>query len=118
MDLVPQDCNIESHMLEHTVQHNVPFNAHSRTRVGTITTSGIVSHPNGQRSLNLQELALAAGFLPSHKFAVSNKTAIRKQIGNAVPYTMGRAMIECAIAALQESDKQLAEFVPDIQMID
>lgn len=61
----------------------VPFNPNRLA--GTITTQNNEAyHPSGLRGLTLREFAQIQGFPMSHRFR-GNKTAIRKQIGNAFP---------------------------------
>lgn len=55
-------------------------------------------HPAEDRAITLYEAALLQGFLPTHKF-VGSKAAIARQIGNAVPIPLARAIgkhiVEC-----------------------
>jgi DNA (cytosine-5)-methyltransferase 1 len=48
-------------------------------------------HPTASRAISHYEAALIQGFPPTHRF-VGSKTAIAKQIGNAVPIPLGEAI--------------------------
>jgi DNA (cytosine-5)-methyltransferase 1 len=48
-------------------------------------------HPSEDRAITHFEAAVLQGFPPEHKF-VGSKTAIARQIGNAVPIPLGRAI--------------------------
>lgn len=48
-------------------------------------------HPDEDRAITHYEAAILQGFPPEHKF-VGSKTAIAKQIGNAVPIPLGEAI--------------------------
>ncbi|WP_298863509.1 DNA cytosine methyltransferase [uncultured Microbacterium sp.] len=50
-------------------------------------------HPVEDRAITHYEAAVLQGFPPEHKF-VGSKTAIARQIGNAVPIPLGRAIAE------------------------
>jgi DNA (cytosine-5)-methyltransferase 1 len=50
-------------------------------------------HPSENRAITHYEAAVLQGFPESHRF-VGSKTAIAKQIGNAVPIPLGRAIAE------------------------
>jgi DNA (cytosine-5)-methyltransferase 1 len=50
-------------------------------------------HPTENRAITLYEAALLQGFPDSHRF-VGSKTAIARQIGNAVPVLLGKAIGE------------------------
>jgi DNA (cytosine-5)-methyltransferase 1 len=56
-------------------------------------------HPSAMRAITHYEAALLQGFPPSHKF-VGSKTAIARQIGNAVPIPLGRAIADHLLAQL------------------
>lgn len=50
-------------------------------------------HPTANRAITHFEAAVLQGFPPEHRF-VGSKTAIARQIGNAVPIPLGRAIAE------------------------
>ena len=56
-------------------------------------------HPTENRAITHFEAAVLQGFPPEHKF-VGSKTAIAKQIGNAVPIPLGRAIAEKLLESL------------------
>jgi hypothetical protein len=60
-------------------------------------------HPDGHRGFNLQELALLAGFLATHKFC-GTASAIKRQVGNAVPSCVAKAIFQSVIKSLKETD--------------
>lgn len=55
-------------------------------------------HPKADRAITHFEAAVLQGFPPEHKF-VGSKTAIAKQIGNAVPIALGEAIAMQLLAA-------------------
>ncbi len=56
-------------------------------------------HPIEDRAITHYEAAVLQGFPDTHKF-VGSKTAIARQIGNAVPIPLGRAIGELLLQAL------------------
>ncbi|WP_241160952.1 DNA cytosine methyltransferase [Plantibacter sp. PA-3-X8] len=48
-------------------------------------------HPSADREITHYEAAVLQGFADDHKF-VGSKTAIARQIGNAVPIPLGQAV--------------------------
>jgi len=73
-------------------------------------------HPSGRRTFELCELAALQAFLPTHRFA-GGKTAILKQIGNAVPSCFGKILFEHITKSLRESDRKLALWNPDDEIV-
>jgi DNA (cytosine-5)-methyltransferase 1 len=60
-------------------------------------------HPEADRAITHYEAAVLQGFPESHKF-IGSKTAIARQIGNAVPIPLGKAIaaqLERALMALE-----------------
>jgi DNA (cytosine-5)-methyltransferase 1 len=78
-----------------------------------ITCDGVTPHPSGKRTFTLFELAALQGFLPTHKF-FGTATDIRKQIGNAVPSMFAKALFERIAQSLQESDRKIAAYSPEV----
>lgn len=76
----------------------VPF---PRTILGSGTQGG--SHFSGLRDFTLREIACLQGFPVSHQFE-GNKTAIRKQIGNAFPSCVAQAFYDHLRRWLQQVD--------------
>ncbi|MCU1439122.1 MAG: modification methylase XorII [Rhodoglobus sp.] len=60
-------------------------------------------HPEAMRAITHYEAALLQGFPPNHRF-VGSKTAIARQIGNAVPIPLGAAIARQIAGALGKSD--------------
>lgn len=58
-------------------------------------------HPTENRAITLYEAALLQGFLSSHRF-VGSKVSIARQIGNAVPIPLGKAIGSHILRHLQE----------------
>jgi DNA (cytosine-5)-methyltransferase 1 len=54
-------------------------------------------HPEANRAISHFEAAILQGFPVDHKF-VGSKTAIARQIGNAVPIPLGKAIAESIFA--------------------
>lgn len=77
-----------------------------------ITCDGGASnlHPNGKRTFQPCELAALQAFLHTHRFA-GTKTAIIKQIGNAVPSCFAKILFEHITASLRETDRRIATYV-------
>lgn len=90
------------------------YNADTPLR-GLISCDGGVGnlHPNGQRTFELCELAALQSFLATHQFS-GGKTAILKQIGNAVPSCFAKTLFEHIAASLRESDRLLAAYKPEV----
>lgn len=67
-----------------------------------ITTSGGGNiHPNGQRNLTIREFACLQGFPLKQEFFTSGA---KRQIGNAVPPMVAKAMFEEIKLALMKAD--------------
>lgn len=58
-------------------------------------------HPSGMRDFTHREFACLQGFPMEHTFGT---TGVRKQIGNAVPPIVARAMLESVRKALTKED--------------
>lgn len=56
-------------------------------------------HPTEHRAITHYEAAVLQGFPETHRF-VGSKTAIARQIGNAVPFQLGRAIAEHLMKSL------------------
>lgn len=55
-------------------------------------------HPEADRAITHYEAAVLQGFPASHKF-IGSKTAIARQIGNAVPIPLGKAIAQALLGA-------------------
>ena len=58
-------------------------------------------HPSGTRDLTHREFACLQGFPLKHRFG---STSVKKQIGNAVPPLVARAILESVKNALMAED--------------
>lgn len=87
-------------------------------QVPTLKTKGFDAgydiHPEGNRRFTPRELACFQSFPFQHTFFGSN-TEIKKQIGNAVPPLLAKALLIEVRKALEHSD--LLEESPDFIMI-
>lgn len=110
---------VEPHMQAFTAKNEAPYDGNQPLR-SCITTGGGEGdlHPSGERSFNLQELAVLQSFAPTYRFAPSNKTSIRRQIGNAVPSCLAEALFKSIIETLKISDQLTAEWKPELVEID
>lgn len=59
-------------------------------------------HPEADRAITHYEAAVLQGFPASHKF-IGSKTAIARQIGNAVPIPLGKAIAETLLRAFDQN---------------
>lgn len=85
----------------------IPFNG--ETQAKTITTNAGQGnyHPSGQRPYTLRELAKLQTFPLYHSFAgARGVTEAKRQIGNAVPPVLARAMFRAIVKSLKESDRE------------
>lgn len=65
------------------------------------THGGGMIHPSGERDLTDREFACLQGFPLEHRFG---KVSVKKQIGNAVPPTMARVILDEVRRALMKAD--------------
>ncbi|KAK3650125.1 hypothetical protein LTR56_006400 [Elasticomyces elasticus] len=81
---------------------------------GLVTGDGGTSnlHPNGCRTFALRELARLQTFPMNYKFA-GGITAIKMQIGNAVPPVFARALFKEIAKSLERSDAEMAAWEPE-----
>lgn len=88
----------------------LPFNPNQPLR-NAITCNGGKDnrHPNGERSFNIQELALLQGFPAYHKFAPLGMTTLREQVGDACPAeSLGKAIFASVKKTLDETEAEAA----------
>lgn len=113
---------IEPHMKQYTPKNGAPYNENQPLRSCITTDGGTNLHPNGRRSFTLQELAALQGFPARpprvHRFHNSNKTSIRRQIGNAVPACLAEKIFGEVIETLVKSDTAEAEWKPELISLD
>lgn len=81
--------------------HREPFDANQQAM--TITTGGgqFNYHPSGKRCFTNREFAALQTFDNDYRFG---QREIRKQIGNAVPPVLGKALYRETIKSLKRSD--------------
>ena len=65
------------------------------------TSGGGIIHPSGERDYTHREFACLQSFPLGHKFGASG---VKKQIGNAVPPTMAKILLETVVKALLKAD--------------
>lgn len=79
------------------------------TQAKTITTNAGQGnyHPSGRRPYTLRELAKLQTFPLYHSFAgARGVTETKRQIGNAVPPVLAKAMFRSIVKSLKESDRE------------
>ena len=81
-----------------------PYDGSRPLRTTITCNGGEAYHPSGTRLFTVRELACIQGFPLSFVFANYGKTELRKQIGNAVPPIVYRAILESVKRALTEED--------------
>lgn len=72
-----------------------------KTATCITTSGGGIIHPSGKRDYTHREFACLQSFPLCHKFGASG---VKKQIGNAVPPTMARILLETVKNALWKAD--------------
>jgi len=70
-------------------------------------------HPGGGRSFNCRELACLMTFPPYYQFA-GGISAIKLQIGNAVPPVVMKAICEEVVRSLRRSDEEMEAWRPEV----
>lgn len=115
---VLRNYQVPHHMRAFRVLDGEPYDANFPLR-RCITTDGGDSdiHPSGKRTFTLAELACLAGFPPGHRFHNSCKTDIMRQIGNAVPPCVAKALFDQIQVTMRETDRKL-EAVETIEIND
>ncbi len=81
-----------------------PFSANSFAKC--ITTGGGQNnhHPEGYRKYSVREMACLQGFPPDHHFHMHGIGVAMRQVGNAVPPTLGKPWFERVVKSLKETD--------------
>lgn len=79
-----------------------PFNSNSLARTITCGGGELNYHPSGQRRYTNRELASLQTFPLSYKFG---QKEVKKQIGNAVPPLLSKAIFREIIKSLQRTDE-------------
>ena len=100
--------NIPPHMRVARNKPGRPYDPNQPLRQ-CITTDGGKGdlHPHGNRTFTLAELASLAGFPPEHQFC-GTKTDIKKQIGNAVPACVAKALFDQIKKTMTATDQAIA----------
>ena len=79
------------------------FSPHTQAK--TVTCGGGDNyHPSGLRRYTAREMACLQTFPFLHSFGNANLTAVKKQIGNAYPPALARAVFRAVIQSLKEAD--------------
>lgn len=96
---------VSLHDVENTLKRNLPPRDGNVPFPKTITCGGTqsTSHFSGRRDFTPREIACLQGFPVSHQFE-GNKTAIKKQIGNAFPPCVVKAFYDHIRTWLQRKD--------------
>lgn len=85
----------------------VPFDGNTQAKTVTTNAGQGNYHPSGRRPFTLRELAKLQTFPLYHSFAgARGVTEARRQIGNAVPPVLARAMLRAIVKSLKESDQE------------
>jgi DNA (cytosine-5)-methyltransferase 1 len=97
------DHDVAGALIRSALNHRTPFSPHSLAR--TITCGGGEGnyHPSGKRSYTNRELACLQTFPLTYKFVGKG---VRKQIGNAVPPLLAKALYQSIIHSLRETDER------------
>jgi len=82
------------------LSRSAPYDGNTLARCITTSGGGMI-HPSGMRDFTHREFACLQGFPMEHTFGT---TGVRKQIGNAVPPIVARAMLESVRKALTKED--------------
>lgn len=100
--------NIPAEWPDHEIDACIPRREEARSGnelCRTICTGGDgIIHPSGRRDFTDRELANLQTFPLCHKFGWKE---VRKQIGNAVPPLMGKAILDCVIKSMRDFDEGL-----------
>lgn len=105
-------------MRHRQVRHGRPYDANAPLK-GCITGNGGVTnlHPCGDYTFELRELTALQSFLLSHRFA-GGVTAIREQIGDAVPSCFAMVLYEHINESLLDSDENFVKWIEDLKMVE
>jgi len=112
----PRDCDIEPHMLQGCeISKKGNRSILDKPHPYTITCSGGDGnyHPIEDRGYDVQELALLMGFAPQRKFAPAKKTALLRQLGNAVPPGLMRYVQTEMHKSLDQGEVEMAMWLAE-----
>ncbi|KAI9833796.1 MAG: hypothetical protein M1819_003531 [Sarea resinae] len=100
--IAPIPANFPNHEPDEAMLRTAPSYDGDNLLPYTITTSGGGNiHPSGARDLTHRELACLQGFPLEHKFGL---VCVKKQIGNAVPPSVAKVLLEHIKKALRKAD--------------
>jgi DNA (cytosine-5)-methyltransferase 1 len=111
---IPDDLQLPCHAGDYRGHRDVYGRLDWFSQARTITggfdsyTRGEFGHPYRHRSITHREGARLQGFPDSFEF-VGNKSAVRRQIGNAVPPLLGRAIGQAVLDAWSASKKEATD---------
>jgi len=110
---------VPRNLQHYTLKDGQPYDGNQPLK-GCITCDGGTSnmHPNGKRTFTLFELAALQGFLPTHRFSGRASSHIMRQIGNAVPSMFAKKLFAHIILSLQESDRRMSSYQPEVVNLD
>lgn len=106
---IPDDApnhNVEALLARWGTCHNSPYDA--RQPAKTLTCSGGEGnyHPSGLRAFTCREVACLQTFPLDFQFS---ERGVRKQVGNAVPPALAKALYQTIMASLRETDARELE---------
>ncbi|KAK5690693.1 hypothetical protein LTR17_025865 [Elasticomyces elasticus] len=118
-DEVDALARIEPHMQQHSIKNKPPLLDDNITLPYTILCkSGKHDvYKSGQRSHNMQELAMLAGFPWWRKFAPASMTALRRQIGDAVPVGLATDSYKMVHGTLDWGEEEMAQWLVDAGLL-
>ena len=103
---IPQNATHQQVISQFRDGHRPAFNG-SQAQARTLTCGGGIGnyHPNGLRPYTVRELACLQTFPVLYSFANANLTTAKRQIGNAFPPFMARAVYREIVKKLKEVDR-------------
>ena len=90
-----------NHDIQSTIERDNSPQSGDKIATCITTSGGGIIHPSGKRDYTHREFACLQSFPLGHKFGASG---VKKQIGNAVPPTMAKILLETIIDALLKAD--------------
>jgi DNA (cytosine-5)-methyltransferase 1 len=109
-------CNIPANAEDHdedvkfaTDEPKVPFDGNTQARCVTTNAGQYNYHPSGKRPYTIRELARLQTFPLYHSFAgAKGITEKKRQVGNAVPPILAKAVFKSIVKSLKNSDAKEA----------
>ncbi|KAJ5757336.1 uncharacterized protein N7511_006030 [Penicillium nucicola] len=102
------DHDVDKALCRWALAHRAPFNGHQPAKTITCGGGEYNYHPTGLRPFTAREMACLQTFPMEFEFSESN---VRKQIGNAVPPLLAKAIYTEIAHSLREADAQEANGV-------